>query len=105
MWRHGRRTHSLQTLSKSKSQVSNCNVLFWHINHGKPVAPTQATIHCNLLEAETRDLAAGNDFMLDADISPALLISLGLDLEAEQYVDFFTCRKGNDIYLQVCPKG
>jgi hypothetical protein len=70
-----------------------------------PVAPTQAAIRRNLLEAETRDLAAGNDFTLDADISPASLISLGLDLEAEQYVYFFTCRKGNDIYLQACPKG
>jgi hypothetical protein len=89
MWRHGRRTHPLQTLSKSKSQVSNRDVLFRHTNHGKPIAPTQAAIRRNLLEAETRDLAAGNDFTLDADISPASLISLGLDLEAEQYVVFF----------------
>jgi hypothetical protein len=38
------------------------------------------------VDAETRDLAAGNDFTLDADISPTTLIALGLDLEAEQYV-------------------
>lgn len=36
------------------------------------------------MDAETHDLAVGNDFTLDADISPTTLIALGLELEAEQ---------------------
>jgi hypothetical protein len=52
-------------------------------------APTQTAIRRSLLDAETRDLAAGNDFTLDADISPTSLIALGLDLEAEKYVYIF----------------
>ena len=55
-------------------------------NHYPQQAPTQAAIYQSLVDAETRDLAAGNDFTLDADISPTTLIALGWDLEAEQYV-------------------
>ena len=47
-------------------------------------APTQASVRRKLAEAEANDLAAGKDFSLDANISPAILIALGMDLEAEQ---------------------
>jgi hypothetical protein len=37
-----------------------------------------------LAEAEARDLAAGRDFVLDDNVSPSALISLGMDLEMAQ---------------------
>jgi hypothetical protein len=42
-----------------------------------------------LAEQEARDLEAGRDFSLDENMSPAVLISAGLDLEAEQCVLLF----------------
>jgi hypothetical protein len=39
-----------------------------------------------LAEEEAKDLATGKDFTLDDRVSPSVLIALGLDLEAEQYV-------------------
>jgi hypothetical protein len=39
-----------------------------------------------LAEEEAKDLATGKDFTLDDRVSPSILIALGLDLEAEQYV-------------------
>lgn len=50
--------------------------------------PTQASIWWELAEQEAKDLEAGGDFSLDENMSPAMLISAGLDLEAEQYVPF-----------------
>jgi hypothetical protein len=50
--------------------------------------PTQAAVRRELAEAEALDLAAGKDFTLDANISPSVFVSSGLDLEAEQYVFF-----------------
>jgi hypothetical protein len=47
--------------------------------------PTQASIRREIAEQEAKDLEAGNDFCLDKNMSPAVLISSGLDLEAEQY--------------------
>jgi hypothetical protein len=37
-----------------------------------------------LAEVEARDLATGKDFALDDNVSPSMLISLGMDLEMEQ---------------------
>jgi hypothetical protein len=53
------------------------------------VAPTQASIHRELAEAEAWDLAAGKNFALDENVSPSTLISLGMDLEIEQCVVLF----------------
>lgn len=53
--------------------------LFW-------VVPTQAAVRRELAEAEALDLATGKDFTLDTDVSPSVLVSSGLDLEAEQCV-------------------
>lgn len=53
--------------------------LFW-------VVPTQAAVQRELAEAEALDLATGKDFTLDTDVSPSVLVSSGLDLEAEQCV-------------------
>ena len=41
-----------------------------------------------MAEEEAKDLAAGKDFTLDDRVSPSVLVSAGLDLEAEQYVSF-----------------
>ncbi|KAF8867909.1 hypothetical protein BD779DRAFT_1463136, partial [Infundibulicybe gibba] len=48
--------------------------------------PTQASVRRELSEAEARDLATGNDASLDENVSPSVLISAGIDLEAEQRV-------------------
>ena len=48
------------------------------------LAPTQAVVRCELSEQEGRLLAAGQDFSLDADVSPSLFISMGMSIEAEQ---------------------
>ncbi|KAF8871980.1 hypothetical protein BD779DRAFT_1453348 [Infundibulicybe gibba] len=46
--------------------------------------PTQATARRELSEAEARDLEAGKDISLDENVSPSVLISVGMDLETEQ---------------------
>ena len=46
----------------------------------------QASIRRKLAEAEARDLAAGRNFVLDENVFPSSLISLGIDLEVVQYV-------------------
>lgn len=43
-------------------------------------------IRLQLAEDEARDLEAGRDFTLDENMTPTVLLSAGLDLEAEQYV-------------------
>jgi hypothetical protein len=50
------------------------------------LAPTQASIRRKLAEAEAQDLEAGRNFVLDENVSPSTLISLGIDLEMAQYV-------------------
>ena len=57
-------------------------IFFWWLG------PTQAAVRRQLAEEEAKDLAAGKDFTLDDRVSPSVLISTGLDLEAEQYVSF-----------------
>jgi hypothetical protein len=51
----------------------------------------QASICHELAEAEAQDLAAGRDFLLDENVSPSALISLGIDLEMAQYVPYLLC--------------
>jgi hypothetical protein len=46
------------------------------------LVPTQVAIRQELAEAEALDLASGNDFTLNANISPSVFVSSGLDLEA-----------------------
>ncbi|KAF8885532.1 hypothetical protein BD779DRAFT_1673697 [Infundibulicybe gibba] len=46
--------------------------------------PTQAAARRELSEAEARDLEAGKDISLDENVSPSVLISVGMDLETEQ---------------------
>ena len=48
------------------------------------LAPTQAAVRHELSEQEGKLLAAGQDFSLDADVSPSLFISMGISIEAEQ---------------------
>ncbi|KAF8875708.1 hypothetical protein BD779DRAFT_1613396 [Infundibulicybe gibba] len=48
--------------------------------------PTQASARRELSEAEARDLIVGKDVSLDENMSPSVLISSGMDLEAEQRV-------------------
>jgi hypothetical protein len=48
--------------------------------------PTQAAIQCQLSEAEATELAEGRDIALDDVVSPSVLIAMGIDIEAEQYV-------------------
>jgi hypothetical protein len=43
-----------------------------------------------LAEEEAKDLAAGKDFSLDDKVSPNVLIATGLDLEAEQYIPYYS---------------
>ncbi|KAF8873302.1 hypothetical protein BD779DRAFT_1679267 [Infundibulicybe gibba] len=45
--------------------------------------PTQASVRRELSEAEARDLATGKDVSLDENVSPSVLISAGMDLEAD----------------------
>ncbi|KAF8888032.1 hypothetical protein BD779DRAFT_1611372 [Infundibulicybe gibba] len=45
--------------------------------------PTQAAARRELSEAEARDLEAGKDISLDENVSPSVLISVGMDLETE----------------------
>lgn len=52
--------------------------------HVSSPAPTQAAVRRQLAEIEARELAAGRDFALDESVSPSVLISSGIDLEAEQ---------------------
>ncbi|KAF8870221.1 hypothetical protein BD779DRAFT_1614195 [Infundibulicybe gibba] len=44
---------------------------------------TKATARRELSEAEARDLEAGKDISLDENVSPSVLISVGMDLETE----------------------
>ncbi|KAF9048976.1 hypothetical protein BJ165DRAFT_1464001 [Panaeolus papilionaceus] len=46
--------------------------------------PSQASVRRQLAEAEALDLAAGIKKSLDEEVSPSVLISRGIDLEAEQ---------------------
>ncbi|KAG6905142.1 hypothetical protein DXG01_004559 [Tephrocybe rancida] len=46
--------------------------------------PTQAAARHRMAEAEAADIKAGKDISLDVDVTPSVLISMGLDLEAEQ---------------------
>ncbi|KAG6905944.1 hypothetical protein DXG01_016756 [Tephrocybe rancida] len=46
--------------------------------------PTQAAARHRMAEAEAADIRAGKDVMLDVNVTPSVLISTGLDLEAEQ---------------------
>ncbi|KAF9461409.1 hypothetical protein BDZ94DRAFT_1221539 [Collybia nuda] len=66
-------------------------VVAWEMDPSKPNPfevqvdlPTQAAVWRELAEAEALDLATGKDFTLDANVSPSVFISSGLDLEAEQ---------------------
>ncbi|KAF8867794.1 hypothetical protein BD779DRAFT_1685311 [Infundibulicybe gibba] len=48
--------------------------------------PTQTSARRELSEAEARDLIVGKDVSLDENVLPSVLISSGMDLEAEQRV-------------------
>lgn len=47
-------------------------------------APKQSAVRKALAEEEARAIAEKKDFSLSNDISPSVLISRGIDLEAEQ---------------------
>ncbi|KAG6886595.1 hypothetical protein C0992_003230 [Termitomyces sp. T32_za158] len=51
-------------------------------NH-KVELPTQAAVRRRLAEAEADDIASRKDLALDVNVTPSVLISAGLDLEAE----------------------
>ncbi|KAG6810168.1 hypothetical protein H0H92_013032 [Tricholoma furcatifolium] len=46
--------------------------------------PTQAAVRRKLAENEANAIASGKDVALDVNVTPSVLISMGLDLEAEQ---------------------
>lgn len=48
--------------------------------------PTLISVQRELAEEEARALASGKDFYLDSKVTPAVLISLGVELEAQQFV-------------------
>ena len=46
--------------------------------------PMLAAVRCQLVDDEAKDLAEGRDSTLDSQVSLSVLISEGIDLEAEQ---------------------
>ncbi|KAF5332217.1 hypothetical protein D9611_008019 [Ephemerocybe angulata] len=48
------------------------------------VVPTQVAVRCALADEEAAAISAGTDTSLTPDISPSVLISRGIDLEADQ---------------------
>lgn len=48
------------------------------------VGPSQAAICRELAEEEAHNIAIGNDLSLHDQVTPSVLISAGLDLEADQ---------------------
>lgn len=47
---------------------------------------TQASVRLQLSQAEAEQLKRGLDVSLHSEVSPSVLIAVGLDLEAQQYV-------------------
>ncbi|KAG1729494.1 uncharacterized protein EDB91DRAFT_1239214 [Suillus paluster] len=52
----------------------------------KSVAITQAGAHLKLVQLEAKELEQGADVSLHPEVSPSILIGLGLDLEEEQFM-------------------
>jgi len=50
---------------------------------------TQHGVRLALAEEDAKELAKGNTIPVHNDISPAMLISSGLDIEAQQYLFSF----------------
>jgi hypothetical protein len=48
---------------------------------------TQASVRLQLSQAEAEQLKQGLDVSLHSEILPSVLIAVGLDLEAQQYVE------------------
>lgn len=48
---------------------------------------TQAKIRLELAKEEAKLLQEGEDISLDSEVSPSVLISTGMDLEDQQYVN------------------
>jgi hypothetical protein len=46
---------------------------------------TGAKVRLELAQDEAQELQKGNDLSLHAEISPSILISMGLELEDQQY--------------------
>jgi hypothetical protein len=53
------------------------------------IAMTQATMHLALSMAEAAEIECGNNMSLHNDISPSVLISLGLELKDQQLSVYF----------------
>jgi hypothetical protein len=47
---------------------------------------------CQLAKEEAELLATGHDYAQDASVSPSIFISLGLEIETEQYVSLYQSR-------------
>ncbi|KII82921.1 hypothetical protein PLICRDRAFT_83984, partial [Plicaturopsis crispa FD-325 SS-3] len=60
--------------------------------------PTQADVRHTLAESEARDIISGTSLMLHDTISPAQLISTGLDLEGQQCRLRFDRTKGTGLH-------
>lgn len=55
--------------------------------------PSRASVERQLAEDERRQLEEGRDFSLDETVTPSVLISTGISLEAEQYVQISLLRE------------
>lgn len=54
------------------------------------VVVTQAKICLELAKEEAKLLQEGDDVSLDSDVLLSILISIGIDLEDQQYVNIFS---------------
>ena len=63
---------------------SHGSILNWEMRSNSIQAPTQAAVRRELSEQEGRLLAAGQDFSVDAEVSPSSFVAIGIGIEAEQ---------------------
>ncbi|KAJ2919067.1 hypothetical protein MD484_g1365, partial [Candolleomyces efflorescens] len=79
------------TLNADQLRLWKDAVVAWELDGSNPnpyelivKTPTQAAVRRQLVEEEEKALAAGVDTSLSDEVSPALLIARGIDLEGEQ---------------------
>jgi len=80
-------------------QVLKIPLANWRI-----AGPSQAAIRRELAEEEARNIANGNDLSLHEQVTPSVLISAGIDIEAEQCVVLhYTIHSTNALLSQESP--
>ncbi|KAG6821917.1 hypothetical protein H0H92_016136 [Tricholoma furcatifolium] len=81
------------SLPQDLIQIWTAEVEAWERDPSQPnplvsqvKTPSQASVRRQLAEDEARTAGTATELCLDERVSPSVLLSCGLDLEAEQYV-------------------